>query len=107
MGRRVGGRWPRWPGPRAWPGRRWRGTRGGGGGPRGTAPLGGRRGGGARAAVPGPESVAGPQVARHAGRVWVAAVNSPSSVVLAGEREALSEVAAVAEAEGVRVRWLP
>ena len=42
---------------------------------------------------------------RVAGRVWVAAVNSPGSVVLAGDRDALAEVVANAEAEGVRTRW--
>ena len=42
-----------------------------------------------------------------AGTVWVAAVNSPGSVVLAGDRDALAQVLARAESDGVRVRWLP
>jgi acyl transferase domain-containing protein len=46
-------------------------------------------------------------VAGSGGRVWVAAVNSPASVVLAGDREALAQVLDRAEAGGVRTRWLP
>ena len=37
----------------------------------------------------------------------IAAVNGPGQVVLSGSREALAPLAAAAEAEGVRVRWLP
>jgi acyl transferase domain-containing protein/D-arabinose 1-dehydrogenase-like Zn-dependent alcohol dehydrogenase/acyl carrier protein len=37
----------------------------------------------------------------------VAAVNGPGQVVLSGARQALEPLAAAAEAEGTRVRWLP
>ncbi|HEV3293565.1 MAG TPA: beta-ketoacyl synthase N-terminal-like domain-containing protein, partial [Streptosporangiaceae bacterium] len=63
--------------------------------------------GGAMAAVAWPQERAGQQLAPHAGQVWIAAVNGPGSVVLAGPREVLAEVVAVAEAEGIRARWLP
>ncbi|HEV3291772.1 MAG TPA: beta-ketoacyl synthase N-terminal-like domain-containing protein, partial [Streptosporangiaceae bacterium] len=69
--------------------------------------LGDLSGDGAMVAVAWPQTVAGQRVARHAGQVWVAAVNSPGSVVLAGQRQALADVVALAEAEGVRTRWLP
>ncbi|RKR91915.1 acyl transferase domain-containing protein [Micromonospora pisi] len=45
-------------------------------------------------------------VAGWEGRVGVAAVNGPLSVVLSGEREALGEVVDVLVGRGVRVRWL-
>ena len=38
---------------------------------------------------------------------YLAAVNGPSQVVLSGSRAALEPLAALAEAEGTRVRWLP
>ena len=63
--------------------------------------------GGAMAAVAWPAEVAEQAVAGQDGRVWVAAVNSPGSVVLAGDRDALARVLAGAEAEGTRTRWLP
>ena len=63
--------------------------------------------GGAMAAVAWPEAVARQRVAEQGGQAWVAAVNSPESVVLAGDRAALTAVLAAAEAAGVRVRWLP
>jgi acyl transferase domain-containing protein/short-subunit dehydrogenase/acyl carrier protein len=63
--------------------------------------------GGGMVAVTWPAVMAEEPVAGQAGRVWVAAVNSPGSVVLAGDRDALAEVVAAAEAEGVRARWLP
>ncbi|MEU6672280.1 SDR family NAD(P)-dependent oxidoreductase [Streptomyces sp. NPDC046727] len=44
------------------------------------------------------------RIAQWDGRVEVAAVNSPSSVVIAGDAEALDEALAVLEADGVRVR---
>ena len=69
--------------------------------------LAGLPGGGAMAAVAWPAAVARERVAGHGGGVWVAAVNSPGSVVLAGDRDALAQVLDRAEAEGVRVRWLP
>ena len=37
----------------------------------------------------------------------IAAVNGPGQVVLSGTRAALEPLAAAAEAEGTRVRWLP
>ncbi|MET8573182.1 acyltransferase domain-containing protein, partial [Streptomyces sp. NPDC004783] len=39
--------------------------------------------------------------------VWVAAVNAPESVVLAGEADAVRGVVGTLDAEGVRTRWLP
>ena len=63
--------------------------------------------GGAMAAMAWPAEVARERVAGCGGRVWVAAVNSPASVVLAGDRDALARVVAQAEAEAVRTRWLP
>jgi pimaricinolide synthase PimS2 len=63
--------------------------------------------GGGMAAVAWSEAVAQERVASYGGRVWVAAVNSPGAVVLAGDREPLGQVIAAAEADGVRVRWLP
>jgi malonyl CoA-acyl carrier protein transacylase len=53
------------------------------------------------------QAVAGQVPAGCGGRVWVAAVNGPGSVVLAGDRELLGAVVAQAEAEGARTRWLP
>ena len=41
------------------------------------------------------------------GRGDLAAVNGPGQVVLSGSRAALEPLAAAAEAEGTRVRWLP
>ena len=62
--------------------------------------------GGGMAAVEWPPGVAEEAVAGSGGRVWMAAVNSPSSVVLAGDRQALAGVLAQAEGAGVRTRWL-
>ncbi|WP_171072476.1 type I polyketide synthase [Streptomyces sp. DASNCL29] len=45
-------------------------------------------------------------VSRWAGRVEVAAVNGPLSVVVAGEPEALRELVAECEGAGVRARWV-
>src|ERR1035438_8847831 len=59
------------------------------------------------AAIAWPAGTAGEAVASCGGQVWVAAVNSPSSVVLAGDREVLARVVAEAEAAGVQTRWLP
>ncbi|MBV9445008.1 MAG: type I polyketide synthase, partial [Streptosporangiaceae bacterium] len=63
--------------------------------------------GGGMAAVAWSEAVAGERVAGAAGRVWVAAVNGPGSVVLAGDRAVLAGIVDRAENEGTRVRWLP
>jgi acyl transferase domain-containing protein len=66
-------------------------------------------GDGAMAAIAWPQATAEQAVARSGGRVWVAAVNSPASVVLAGHRQALAEIVeqAQAGAAGVQTRWLP
>ncbi|WP_156107488.1 acyltransferase domain-containing protein, partial [Streptomyces violaceusniger] len=40
-------------------------------------------------------------------RISVAAVNGPSSAVVSGEREALDELVAACEADGVRARRVP
>ncbi|MER5891037.1 SDR family NAD(P)-dependent oxidoreductase, partial [Streptomyces sp. NPDC001941] len=60
------------------------------------------RGGMASVALTEAEAVA--RIARWADRVEVAAVNSPTSVVVAGDAEALDEALAALESEGVRVR---
>ncbi|WP_314225530.1 type I polyketide synthase [Streptomyces zaehneri] len=60
------------------------------------------RGGMASVALSETEAVE--RLARWSGRVEVAAVNSPSSVVIAGDAEALDEALDVLVAEGVRVR---
>jgi acyl transferase domain-containing protein/acyl carrier protein len=69
--------------------------------------LAGLPAGGGMAAVAWSAETAGQAIAGCAGTVWVAAVNSPSSVVLAGDRDELTSVLRRAEADGVRVRWLP
>ncbi|TCK24498.1 type I polyketide synthase [Pseudonocardia endophytica] len=46
-------------------------------------------------------------LARYDGRVSVAAVNGPRSVVVSGEPDALDELGAALEADGVRVRRIP
>ncbi|MFC3352258.1 type I polyketide synthase, partial [Streptomyces echinoruber] len=43
-------------------------------------------------------------IARWAGRIAVAAVNGPASVVVSGDADALDEMVALAESRGVRVR---
>ncbi|MER5891038.1 type I polyketide synthase, partial [Streptomyces sp. NPDC001941] len=60
------------------------------------------RGGMASVALTEAEAVA--RIARWADRVEVAAVNSPSSVVVAGDAEALDEALTALESDGVRVR---
>jgi candicidin polyketide synthase FscB len=64
-------------------------------------------GSGAMVSVAWPVQTAEAASVKTGGRVWVAAVNSPSSVVLAGDRPELEQVVARAEAGGARVRWLP
>ncbi|WP_246144542.1 type I polyketide synthase [Actinacidiphila oryziradicis] len=59
---------------------------------------------GGMASVALSEAEAHERVGRWSGRVEVAAVNGPSSVVLAGDAEALDEALKVLEEEGVRVR---
>ncbi|MDX3746844.1 type I polyketide synthase [Streptomyces sp. AK08-02] len=60
------------------------------------------RGGMASVALPEADVVG--RLERWAGRVEVAAVNGPASVVIAGDAEALDEVLEVLAADGVRVR---
>ncbi|WP_158709519.1 acyltransferase domain-containing protein, partial [Streptomyces griseus] len=62
--------------------------------------------GGVMVSVAAPEEVVRERVAGVAG-VWVAAVNAPGSVVLAGEEGAVCGVVDGLVAEGVRTRWLP
>nr|WP_305883934.1 type I polyketide synthase [Crossiella sp. SN42] len=45
-----------------------------------------------------------PRLASWAGRLGIAAINGPSAVVVSGEYEALAELRAALEADGVRVR---
>nr|ADM46356.1 polyketide synthase [Streptomyces sp. CS] len=59
---------------------------------------------GGMASVALAEVEAAERIAPWGGRVEVAAVNGPSSVVVAGDAEALDEVLAALEADGVRVR---
>ncbi|MGW3406535.1 acyltransferase domain-containing protein, partial [Streptomyces zhihengii] len=51
-----------------------------------------------------PVTAAEELIAPYAGRVSVAAVNGPSSVVVAGEPQALDEILAACESDGVRAR---
>src|SRR6185369_6547202 len=60
------------------------------------------RGGMASVALSEEDAVA--RLAPWADRVEVAAVNSPSSVVIAGDAQALAEALTALEADGVRVR---
>ncbi|MFF4324850.1 SDR family NAD(P)-dependent oxidoreductase, partial [Streptomyces sp. NPDC001568] len=62
--------------------------------------------GGVMVSVAGPAAEIADRIAGLAG-VWVAAVNAPESVVLAGEGDAVRGVVAELEAEGLRTRWLP
>ncbi len=62
-------------------------------------------GGMASVALPADHVV--PRLERWAGRLEVAAVNGPASVVVAGDPGALGELVATFEAEGVRVREIP
>ncbi|MFJ4948101.1 SDR family NAD(P)-dependent oxidoreductase [Streptomyces sp. NPDC088760] len=59
---------------------------------------------GGMASVALSETEAGERITAWDGRVEVAAVNGPSSVVIAGDAEALDEALAALEADGVRVR---
>ncbi|MEE1757448.1 SDR family NAD(P)-dependent oxidoreductase [Streptomyces sp. SP18CS02] len=62
--------------------------------------------GGAMVAVQATEGEVAPLVARHAARIGLAAVNGPSSVVVAGEEEAVAEVAAHFGAQGRKTKQL-
>ncbi|TXL83556.1 acyltransferase domain-containing protein, partial [Streptomyces sp. IB2014 016-6] len=63
-------------------------------------------GGGVMASVAAPAEVVRERVEGVTG-VWVAAVNAPESVVLAGESDAVRGVVEELTAEGARCRWLP
>ncbi|WP_405824957.1 SDR family NAD(P)-dependent oxidoreductase [Streptomyces sp. NBC_00838] len=63
-------------------------------------------GGGVMASVAAPVGEVQARVQDVTG-VWVAAVNAPESVVLAGESDAVGAVVEELTAEGVRCRWLP
>ncbi|TCR16056.1 type I polyketide synthase [Streptomyces sp. BK205] len=54
-----------------------------------------------------PEAEAAEQVSRFPGRIAVAAVNGPRSVVLSGDGTALETICAEEEAAGRLVRWVP
>ncbi|MFF4322629.1 type I polyketide synthase [Streptomyces sp. NPDC001568] len=61
--------------------------------------------GGVMVSVAGPAAEIADRIAGLAG-VWVAAVNAPDSVVLAGEGDAVRGVVEKLDAEGLRTRWL-
>ena len=63
--------------------------------------------GGMASVSAGVDRVEGWLASRWEGRLWVAAVNGPGSVVVAGVPEALTELAAFCEEEGVRARVIP
>ncbi|MFJ5228236.1 SDR family NAD(P)-dependent oxidoreductase, partial [Streptomyces sp. NPDC088400] len=63
-------------------------------------------GDGVMASVAAPAGETAERVGGVAG-VWVAAVNAPESVVLAGEPDAVRDVVEQLESDGVRTRWLP
>ncbi|MEV0414706.1 type I polyketide synthase [Streptomyces sp. NPDC050448] len=60
--------------------------------------------GGGMSAVAAPSAWVQDRLEQWSGRLSVAAVNGPASVVIAGDGEALDEFAAMADGEGVRVR---
>ncbi|WP_372459974.1 type I polyketide synthase, partial [Streptomyces anatolicus] len=62
---------------------------------------------GGMVSVPLPAAGAAELIARWAGRVAVAAVNGPSSTVVAGDADALTELVAHCEGEGIRARRIP
>ncbi len=64
-------------------------------------------GAGAMASLAAPPGQAEQLIARWGGRISVAAVNSPSATVVAGDPGAVGELVAAAEADGVRARILP
>ncbi|MFC5856000.1 SDR family NAD(P)-dependent oxidoreductase, partial [Streptomyces chlorus] len=65
------------------------------------------RGKGAMASVALPSAEVEERLAAQDGRLSVAAVNSPASVVVSGDEEALREALDAWRTEGVRVRMLP
>ncbi|MGW6269156.1 type I polyketide synthase [Streptomyces sp. NPDC055060] len=62
---------------------------------------------GGMVSVPVPAKAAAELIARWEGRVAVAAVNGPSSTVVAGDADALAELLVHCEGEGVRARKIP
>src|SRR3989338_6987367 len=61
---------------------------------------------GKMAAVPLSEADVQPSLRPYAGRIVIAAVNSPSSVTLSGDAEAMEELATQLEARGISPRFL-
>ncbi|WP_308103102.1 acyltransferase domain-containing protein, partial [Streptomyces albus] len=61
-------------------------------------------GSGGMASVAAPVERVEELLERWSGRVWVAAVNSASQVVVSGEAEAVGEVVAECERLGIRAR---
>ncbi|MFD8142257.1 type I polyketide synthase [Streptomyces sp. NPDC059708] len=59
---------------------------------------------GAMASLPMPEAEAAARIAPWDGRLAVAAVNGPRTVVVAGDREALAELLTACAADGVRAK---
>ncbi len=62
--------------------------------------------GGAMAAVRATEQQVAPYLAGYEDQVSVAAVNGPESIVLSGDRRALSQIKSRLAAEGGKARWL-
>ncbi|MGC5041421.1 type I polyketide synthase [Streptomyces sp. DT73] len=62
---------------------------------------------GGMVSVPLPVTAASTLLGSWAGRVAVAAVNGPSSTVVAGDADALTELLAHCEGEGIRARRIP
>jgi hypothetical protein len=62
---------------------------------------------GAMASVAGPADRVRERIASYGDRLSVAAVNGPAATVVSGEPQAVAELAAACEAEGVRARVLP
>ncbi|WP_425575799.1 SDR family NAD(P)-dependent oxidoreductase [Streptomyces amakusaensis] len=69
--------------------------------------LAGLKGGGGMVSVALGEEAAAGLVSGWAGRISVASVNGASSTVVSGDREALAELVARCEGDGVRTRTLP
>jgi mycoketide-CoA synthase len=61
-------------------------------------------GGGGMVSVALPEAQVRERIAAWPDRIFIAAVNGPSSVVVSGDDDALTEMIAAAEADGVRAR---
>ena len=61
---------------------------------------------GAMAAIMASESTVSKILAPHEGAVVIAAINGPTNLVISGERDSVEQVAAVLEAEEIKVTWL-